>query len=383
MNIDDILNAYTDNIVPGTSLKQKTLARMRDAAETPSHNSSSRSRFPKYMRVVLVAALILGLAVIGYATGLLSPETTERFADTFGEKDEQVALIEQMGVPLDISVTSGGITMTAEAMLNDGKVLAVLYKVARENGEPLLPADVEDYKGLVFGSQGSYNQTDYHYAKRLGTEINYLIYTPGETEAYYLHTVEQGNPSSNIYSFSFMNLEAWFTEHGEHLSADPVNDAWRFEFQATPGTESKILVENEIFQKNGEEFRIDFIHVSPLAVRVDYTVLSDTPSNRAEYIYEDRPEGKVLSGMDFHEEAFTDDINLVLRLKDGQEIDMTTITDASGITNIVGYIENTHTLDIEDDEEVFIVHRGAVLPEIIPYDQMDCVIFNDVEYKIP
>ena len=147
MNIDDMLNAYTDNIVPGTSLKQKTLARMRDAAETPSHNSSSRSRFPKYMRVVLVAALILGLAVIGYATGLLSPETTERFADTFGEKDEQVALIEQMGVPLDISVTSGGITMTAEAMLNDGKVLAVLYKVARENGEPLLPADVEDYKG--------------------------------------------------------------------------------------------------------------------------------------------------------------------------------------------------------------------------------------------
>ena len=51
----------------------------------------------------------------------------------------------------------------------------------------------------------------------------------------------------------------------------------------------------------------------------------------------------------------------------------------------MGYVENTYTHDIQsdNDDEVFIVHRRAVLPEIIPYDQMDCVIFNDVEYKIP
>ena len=87
----------------------------------------------------------------------------------------------------------------------------------------------------------------------------------------------------------------------------------------------------------------------------------------------------------FHTEAFTDNINLVLRLKDGQEIDLSTVTDLNGITNPMGYVENTYTYDIQsdNDDEVFIVHRRAVLPEIIPYDQMDCVIFNDVEYKIP
>ena len=115
-----------------------------------------------------------------------------------------------------------------------------------------------------------------------------------------------------------------------------------------------------------------------MSITVDYTVLSDTPSHRAEEVYETNPDGSVSSAINFHEEAFTDNINLVLRLKDGREIDLSTITEHNN-TNLLGWVE---VKDPFDEEGTFIVHRGAVLPEIIPYEQMECVIFNDTEYKV-
>ena len=154
MDIENRLEQYAGGVIPGEALKAKTVMRMK-AADPAGRKIGLR----RLARIALIAALILSLAVIGYATGLLSPETEDQFAEVLGETDEQRALIEELGMPLDISVTAGGITVTAEAALNDGKALAVLYKVERDNGEPLLPADTKDLKGVLFTSKGQ-TQTD-------------------------------------------------------------------------------------------------------------------------------------------------------------------------------------------------------------------------------
>ena len=378
MDIENRLEQYAGGVVPGEALKAKTVMRMK-AADPAGCKISLR----RPARITLVAALILSLAVIGYATGLLSPETEDQFAEVLGDTDEQRKMIEELGVPLDISVTAGGITVTAEAALNDGKALAVLYKVERDNGEPLLPADTKDLKGVLFTSKG---QTDSDFRlglQRKGEHIVYMNYTPGDTVGYYVHYASAVCNPAERYEIELGQLQAWFDRRTEKLTDNGV--WWNFDFTVPQTVESLTFAEGTVFEKNGEEFRIDFIHVSPLAVLVDYTVLSDTPSNRAEYIYEPQPDGRVSLTINFREDAFTDNINLALRLKDGQEIDLSTVTDLNGITNPMGYVENTYTHDIQsdNDDEIFIVHRRAVLPEIIPYDQMDCVIFNDVEYKIP
>ena len=379
MNIDNKLKEYSMDTVPGADLKDKTLMRMQAAADA----ASPKLRFRRPLLVAVVAALILGLAAAGYATGLLSPETEDQFAEALGETDEQRALIEELGMPLDISVTSGGITVTAVAALNDGKALAVLYKIERENGEPLLSADTKDLKGVLFTSRGQ-SDSDYYFGlRRKGVDIDYMNYTPGETAGYYIHYASAVRNPAEKYQVELGQLQAWYKKRGENLTNR--DTWWEFEFTVPQTVESLTFAEGTVFEKNGEEFRIDFIHVSPLAILVDYTVLSDTPSHRAEELYESGPDGSMGLTIHFHTEAFTDNINLVLRLKDGQEIDLSTVTDLNGITNPMGYVENTYTHDIQsdNDDEIFIVHRRAVLPEIIPYDQMDCVIFNDVEYKIP
>lgn len=383
MDIENRLEQYAGGVIPGEALKAKTVMRMK-AADPAGRKIGLR----RLARIALIAALILSLAVIGYATGLLSPETEDQFAEVLGETDEQRALIEELGMPLDISVTAGGITVTAEAALNDGKALAVLYKVERDNGEPLLPADTKDLKGVLFTSKGQ-TQTDSDFSlglRRKGVHIDYMNYIPGDTVGYYIDYVSAVRNPAERYEMELGQLQAWYDR--KRNGVERLTDHgiwWEFDFTVPQTTESLIFAEGTVFEKNGEEFRIDFIHVSPLAILVDYTVLSDTPSHRAEHVYETNPNGSVTHAINFHEEAFTDNINLVLRLKDGQEIDLSTVTDLNGITNPMGYVENTYTHDIQsdNDDEVFIVHRRAVLPEIIPYDQMDCVIFNDVEYKIP
>lgn len=209
-----------------------------------------------------------------------------------------------------------------------------------------------------------------------GDPMNYISYTPGDTEGYYLHTVVKNDPDAETYNFYFLSLQAWYTDAEENLTDR--NASWKFDFTVAPAEEGLMLAENATFQKNGEEFLIHGIHVSPLSITVDYTVLSDTPSHRAEELYETNSDGSVSSAINFHEEAFTDNIDLILRLKDGREIDLSTITEHNN-TNLLGWVE---VKDPMDEEGAFIVHRGAVLPEIIPYEQMECVIFNDTEYKV-
>lgn len=371
MDIDVLLKQSAEAIVPSKDLRDRTLLRAVEATSCYPARTSLR----KPVLAAVMVAVILGLASIGYASGLFSPRTMDEFTEQLGDSETQQSIIEQLGVPLDISVTSYGYTVTAEAMLNDGKVLAVLYRISREDGEPLLPADVVNYKNLIFSSWGAEN-LNYMPIYQDGDPMNYISYTPGDTEGYYLHTVVKNDPDAETYNFYFLSLQAWYTDAEENLTDR--NASWKFDFTVAPAEEGLTLAENATFQKNGEEFLIRGIHVSPLSITVDYTVLSDTPSHRAEEVYETNSDGSVSSAIIFHEEAFTDNIDLILRLKDGREIDLSTITEHNN-TNLLGWVE---VKDPFDEEGTFIVHRGAVLPEIIPYEQMDCVIFNDTEYKV-
>ena len=368
MNYDTDLKTLAADSGPDNELKEKTLREMAAARLEARH---VRLRRTTIMAAML--SLILGFTAVGYATGLFSSP----FAESFGNSEEQEVLIEEMWVPLNISDSAGGITVTAEAMLNDGKCLAILFKIVRDNGEPLLPANTVNLKGIVFGSIGSTDGT-YFSVPRKGQQIDYLMYTPGDTEGYFIYEVSQVENAANVYTVYLGELQAWYKESTEPLVEGDPYTSWRFSISICPALESRRFAENTTFRKNGEEFLIEAIRVSPLSVTVDYTVTSDTPAHRGTEYSETLPNGTIGTGIDYHLAAFTDNINLALRLKDGTLIDLTTMTDLNGITNVMGHVE----IKTDRKDNCFIVHRGGILPQIIPYEDMDAVIFNGVEYKI-
>ena len=55
-------------------------------------------------------------------------------------------------MPCASSMSRDGITVSAESVLNDGKIAAVLLKVTREDGGPLVQEEAREFEHLIFAS---------------------------------------------------------------------------------------------------------------------------------------------------------------------------------------------------------------------------------------
>ncbi|MBQ6240704.1 MAG: DUF4179 domain-containing protein [Firmicutes bacterium] len=369
MDLEQDLRKLGENNVLSEQLKDKLIDQMEAAG------SSYRSRKHRPMVVGIIVAFILGLAAVGYATGILSPSTLDALKEGLGDSEEQEMLIEKLGEPLDISATVDGITVTAEAMLNDGKCLAILFKVSRDDGEPLLPADTEDLTGVIFRSYDA-DDTSFRNVMRPDNQFPFLMYEPGDKEGYLMHFAVRENETAEYYYPNFGYLSAWYDDSHRAEPLTEHNGFWHFEIPVKTVCEYKEFAQNTVFEEDGEEYRIDVIRVSPLSITVDYTVLSDTPSNRVREADFTAPNGTAYHVDQYlNTDPFWENINLALRLKDGSLIDLSSFMNGYFL-NPMGYVED------DWEEDVFIVHREAALPEITALEDMDCVIFNDVEYKI-
>ena len=86
------------------------------------------------MTVGVAAALLMTMGVGAAVT--LTP-AGEVFASVFGNSPAQTEIVDRMGVPIGASDTSGGVTITADAIIGDTYSYAVVYSIARDDGQPL------------------------------------------------------------------------------------------------------------------------------------------------------------------------------------------------------------------------------------------------------
>ena len=61
----------------------------------------------------------------------------EVFASVLGGAPAQTEILDRMGVPVGASDTHNGVTITADAIIGDAYSYAVVYSIAREDGQPL------------------------------------------------------------------------------------------------------------------------------------------------------------------------------------------------------------------------------------------------------
>ena len=174
----------------------------------------------------------------------------------------QTALVDDIGCPVDASVTVNGYTITADAVIGDRYNIAVVYTLTRDDGAPL-PA--------------SLSFDDHENSVRRGSGGGSLSYLPGE-EPNQLRIVEEWTGDSNLLLFRrnarvvFRDLYAADPETREETLLATGEWELRFALRYRDTTVSVPAGDLTVTGAGGGAYRVKKILLSPLGVHLDLDI---------------------------------------------------------------------------------------------------------------
>lgn len=323
-------------------------------------------RFKKLIAAAVAAVLVIALSVTAAAAGLLT-EALNAFTAMFGGEPGQVELIEKMGSPIGVSVTQEEITVSADAVMSDGENYMVLFTVSRNDGSPLVPADAAPDGQLRFGASGWDNDTVCH-----GISLNRFIDgEPGALTAHYLgYFVGLDGSPNEVSGWFSSSLEYWVDSSDGYTEVLELCDeltCWEMDIPLTAcETVGVTIPAAGTFSKDGFEFAVKEVRASPLAVAVDCETVGARASKQPE---EFDCWSVICCGT-----------SLILRLKDGRELDLSTYDDSLG--NGLMQVMPSAQIQVNDESDEYLYRAGRALPEIIPVEDMACVVLNGLEIPL-
>ncbi len=278
--------------------------------------------------VVLTLAIPVSAELInGYVSNLLAP--------LYG--NAQTEIVDQIGKPINASVTVGEYTLTADAVIGDKYNMAIVYSLARTDG-----GQVE--KGLSF--------EDYDNTAKRGTWGGSYSFHLSEDKTV-LYIVEEWTAANRLWlnrkaTATFTNLMRYDEDTQEKVLLE--TGTWELKFMIRYEDSSvKIPVDDFIVEDAlGKEYTIHNIIVSPIGMHMDLTA-----PNRTKFFPPD--------------ETPYQDFTVFLLLNDGTIIDLKDRNIAS------------HG-NLEDDR-----HRadfGTMFDEPIPLDQMKELVICGTSFSL-
>lgn len=345
-----------------TPAQKAQLVRSTAAAAAQKH--PRKHRRPIFRTAVIAAAMAVALVAGSSAAGIL-PAPADVFAPLFGGTVAQTEVIDKIGHPIGASASSNGITITADAIIGDQYNACVVYTITRENGEPFEYEPNEwGYLGLVFeegwidiaNTHGGSRNIGYHGSS------GFIDPTPGDNSIQYFQQISSDTPlNTGNATADFKNLQAWgHSAEGEHNLLTLADGRWKLRFAMDYEDSAVYLANGETFSQNGLNFTIDEISVSPIAVRIAYTVDS-TP---------------VWSGSDSGQES-DEDAREAARFMENVEV-LLTKTDGTVLE-----IDSGGTVSPDAENNVAHCTKSNILNEIIPLEELASISVGGVVYEIP
>ncbi len=268
-----------------------------------------RRRGGRMLAVGLAAALVLAVGAAG-ASGAL-PTASEVLGGIFGGSPAQTEVIDAIGRPIGASDTDAGVTITADAIIGDSTSYAVVYSIAREDGQPLFdPEEVEDVEGrlmLAFGEA----ETDVGVMGGAHGGAWFYDADPADGAVQYVETMtydQEIRPGTARASFRDL---CRYTEdmRRETLAEGKWDISFDFAFE-----DCSVRWEGEKAMDlgGGVQAVLTGATLSPLSFQVDYTVEGGIPFDGESGRYDQEAVDRC-----FH------DVPVVLTLTDGTELDLT------------------------------------------------------------
>lgn len=328
--------------------KARLAARAAEAAQQPAR----KARRPVGKMAVIAACLAVVLAVGAGATGVLKT-AAESFGAIFGGGAAQTEVIDKIGHPIGASDTDNGVTITADAIMGDAYNAAIVYTIRRDDGTALLPEGT-DARSLLMGGFGGAD------LPVKGGSHGSAWFVTDESDAssvQLVQTITADVPISHCTATAdFEDLRGWDEAAGEAVTL--VEGHWKFRFDVNYEDLSVTLGGGETFQQNGMTFTVDSITVSPVAVKVDYTVDS-------EVVWSDAPSGREDPEDSRQMERYFENVEILLTKTDGTVMDM---------SNSGGSIKPEHGVTVCD--------KGEVFEEIIPLEELASISVGGIVYPI-
>lgn len=270
---------------------------------------SSKKAKTQVVKLALLLAMLSTITVTAYAVqnpiDILSP--------IFGGSSAQTEIIGKIGVPINASDTSNGITITAEAIIGSKNSASIVYKISNADGSTITLPQGADVNSLTptggFGTQFNMNYGS-HGSRRgeLSQDGHYRIIETISTDV--------DIPNGARVTTTFKDL-TYFNEEG-YIETFVEGD-WKIKYEFSYQDATENIEVNEIFTREGQEFTVKDIDISPISVNVNYEVNS-VPS----FFEEDfeTANGYPTQARIDETELYLNGVELIITTKDGLILDL-------------------------------------------------------------
>lgn len=331
--------------------------RLLQAAQPPA--KKHRRRFTK-RSIVAVAAAVACLCAVAGAAGI-PKVVSDVFAPVFGTAETEI--IDKIGHPIGASATAGGVTITADAIVADKYHYAIAYSLEKTDGTafdlealgtvgdgvlPLTFGQSDTNTGILGGGHG----TSYFYdADSADNAIQYVV----------LYESDSALPVGGTVKATFKDLYCYPSGDYENRQLLAKGN-WKLTFAMDFEDASLSLPAGQKTTLNGMDVTIDAVTLSPLALRVDYTVDSHGLFPQAENAA-DSDETAMQSVL---YDRYLMNLDIIVAMKDGTAF---TINNGGNITR---------------DETSSTTHcqKGNVFDRIIDLNDVASIVVQDVTIPV-
>nr|WP_297172097.1 DUF4179 domain-containing protein [uncultured Agathobaculum sp.] len=330
-------------------------ARGQDAGNVVTMPRKRVRRLPRIAAVGVAAAVVLTAGAS--ATGVLK-SASEAFAGVFG-RTADTEIIDRIGRPVGASDTDNGVTVTADAIIGDKYHYAITYSIAKVDGTAfdvdltdtvgngLLPMGFMDNDLSLIGYIGGSHGGSYFYdADPVDNTIQYV-----ETRE-----ISDGEARGHAVRSRFSDLYVYDDNMNRVVIAE---GDWSLKFNLDFEDTSVSLPAGQTFDLNGMTATIDEITLSPLALRVDYTVDSELRWD------ENARSGQESEHDSAQMQKYFESVQILVNKADGESLDLSY---AGG------------SIDPADGKTV--CQKGDIFSEIIPLEEIVSVTVGSIEIPV-
>lgn len=211
----------------------------------------------------LAGALCLGAA----ASGALKP-AAQAFAAVFGTAPAQTEIIDRIGRPLDARATVDGVTVQADAIIGDTYSYAIVYSIYREDGQPITADPDPNRDGALALRFGDWDTDVGHMGGMHGTAW-FFDEDPADNAVQFVQLLTADAPlEPGTATVHLTDLKQGIGEDAALLA----EGSWELRFDFAFEDSSLELPGGQSFTVNGASAVLNSVAVSPLSLRIDYTV---------------------------------------------------------------------------------------------------------------
>lgn len=211
----------------------------------------------------LAGALCLGAA----ATGALKP-AAQAFAGVFGTSPAQTEIIDRIGHPLDASDTVDGVTVQADAIIGDTYSYAIVYSIFREDGQPITADPNPNGDGTLALRFGDWDTDVGHMGGMHGTAW-FFDEDPADNAVQFVQLLTADAPlEPGTATVHLTDLKQGIGEDAALLA----EGSWELRFDFAFEDSSLELPGGQSLTVNEASAVLNSVAVSPLSLRIDYTV---------------------------------------------------------------------------------------------------------------